>query len=459
MRGLVVLGFLCLGAQAWGEGEPLTLDHAFRAALRNHEGFRISEEALRRVRLLENKAWALLLPTLRVEGNFSIFDRENAFQIGTQRIVFREKNNYGGLGTFAMSLFDARSIPALQQARISIKSAEETTVFTQADLLFEVSRTFFGALAAQRLVEINGHALTINQEHLRDAKARLAAGEFIKLAVTRAEIEVVRAQRELIRAENALSSSLVALSFLTGLKNVSRLARPTLPTLPGVTAEALSNQALRSRRDLQAAVHEIQSAQKGIDVSWGNFVPTLSVVANSRAAPRVGFEQFVLNSQTIFTLGWTLFDGGTRYAELKEKRSLLRDAILKHSQLARSIERDVKLSFLELKTAEAALFASKKELELARENHAMVMARFRAGLATTIEAVDAANALAQAESSVLREELNRDTMRINLLRSVGADPIATLTTSVSRSTALPLFMAPVNAPVVGTAMIPGGGGQ
>jgi outer membrane protein len=459
MRGLVVLGLLCVGAPAWAEGEPLTLDQAFRAALKNHEGFRISEETLRRVRLLEDKAWALLLPTLRVEGNFTIYDRENAFQLGSQRIVFREKNMYGGLGTFGMSLFDARSIPALQQARISIKSAEETTAFTQADLLFEVSRTFFGALAAQRLVEINRHSLAINQEHLRDARARLAAGEFIKLAVTRAEIEVVRSQREVTRAENALSSSLVALSFLTGLKKVSRLARPTPPTMPAASVQGLCAQALRSRRDLQAAVHEIQSAQKGIDVAWGSFVPSLSVVASSRATPKVGFEQFAVNSQTIFTLGWTLFDGGTRYAELKEKRSLLREAILKHSQLSRSIEREVNQAFLELRTAEAALFASQKEMELARENHAMVMARFRAGLATTIEAVDAANALAQAEASVLREELNRDMMRINLLRAVGADPIASLTTSVSRSAARPLFGAPLGTAGVQAAMMPGGGGQ
>jgi len=462
MRGTLALALLLplsFAAPARADESPLTLEEAFRLALRNHETFRISEEALFRVRLLRERAWALLLPTLRVEGTFTIFDQPDIFlDIGTgRRVTFLSKNAFGGLGTFAMTLFDARSLPALRQTAIAAKVAEENTVFTQADLLYEVARAYFGVLASQRLVEINRHTVQVNEEHLRDAQARLKAGELIKLAVTRAEIEVVRARRELDRAENALKAGQALLAYLVGKRAVGRLTRPELPRMPARSLAELKAEALRARRDLSALQRDIDNARKGLEVAWGAFYPSLNVLASSRATHVTGFAGRVITSQTLFTLGWTLYDGGIRYAELKEKHSLLRESILKHSQLSRSIEREVTQATLDLKTAESALFASKKELELARENHAMVMARFRAGLATTIEAVDAATALATAEASVLREELNRDTMRINLLRSIGADPIGSLTTTASRSSIVPLFRDP-NVRAAGAApAVPGGG--
>jgi outer membrane protein TolC len=428
MRRLFAVACLLFAAPASAQENVLGLEDAFRLALGNHETFRITEESLRRVRLLQDRAWALLLPTLRVEGTFAIYDQEIAFDAGGGRkIVIQNKNAFGGLGTFAMTLFDARSLPGLRQTKVQAQSAEETTAFTKADLLYEVARAYFGVLAAQRLVEINKHAVALNEEHLRDARARLSAGELIKLAVTRAEIEVVKAKRELARAENALSAGYALLGYLIGVQGPHRLTRPKKAHLPDEHLQGLLVRAQRDRRDLIAARFDIESAKEGLDTAYGAYYPSLNLLASSRASQNTGFQGKLINSTTVLTLGWTLFDGGLRYADLKEKHSLYREAILKRSLLSRGIEREVRTAILDLRTAEAALFASQKELELARENHAMVMARFRAGLATTIEAVDAANALATAETSVLREELNRDTMQVNLLRAVGADPLAALT--------------------------------
>jgi outer membrane protein TolC len=463
MRGTFALALLLplsVATPARADESPLTLEEAFRLALRNHETFRISEEALFRVRLLREKAWALLLPTLRIQGTFTIYDQPDlAFDLGGgRRVTFLSKNAFNGDGFFTMTLFDARSLPALHQTKIQARAAEQTTAFTQADLLYEVARAYFGVLAAQRLVEINRHTVQVNEEHLRDAQARLKAGELIKLAVTRAEIEVVKAKRELDRAENALKAGQALLAFLIGTRAVGRLTRPVPPATLRQGIPKLQAEALRARRDLAAAKHEIESARKGVDTAWGAFYPTLNVAATGHATHVTGFAGRILTAQTLFTLGWTIYDGGTRYAELKEKHSLLRESILKHSQLSRSIEREVTEAYLNLKTAESALFASKRELDLARENHAMVMARFRAGLATTIEAVDAATALATAEASVLREELNRDTMRVNLFRSIGADPIGSLTTTGSPSSIVPLFRDP-NVRAAGAAPAASGGGR
>jgi outer membrane protein TolC len=426
LGGALWLTVLWPAPRAHASEKLLTLSEAFRLALRNNESFGITEEGVRRVRLAYDKALALLLPTLRVEGTYTFYDTELAFDFGNRRVVLQQKSQFGGLGTFTMSLFDARALPGLRQTKIQAKASEESTAFTQADLLFEVSRTFVSVLAAQRLVEVNRNAVIVAEEHLRDARAQAKAGTALRLAVTRAEIEVVKAQREHTRAQNGLEAAWVALRYLVGAPVRGALARPVPPSLGSRAVAELVVEAQRSRRDLRAAAREIESARKGLDVAYGSFYPSLGLLASSRATPATGLANRVLNSQTVFTLGWTIFDGGVRYAELKEKHSLLREATLKHQQLTRQIEREVRTARLELDTAEAALVTSRRELDLARENHGMVMARFRAGLATTIEAVDASTQLATAEVSVLREELNVDTMRINLLRATGVDPLAAL---------------------------------
>lgn len=438
---------LCSGP-ASAEERELTLGDAYRLALRNNETFRITDEVVTRARLAYDKALALLLPTLRIEGNYTFFDTEIALDFGARKVILQQKNTLGGLGTFTMSLFDARALPGLRQTKKSARVVEENAAFTQQDLLYEVARAYLGVLASQRLVEVNRHTLKVAEEHLRDAAAQAKAGTTLRLAVTRAEIEVVKARREMTRAENSQEAAWVALSYLLGQPVRGRLVRPAAPTMPSSSVQGLVAEAQRSRRDLRAARSEIASAQQGISVAQGAYYPSLGLVASSRATQNTGFADRILNSQTLFTLGWTIFDGGTRYAELKEKHSFLREATLKHAQLTRNIEREVRAAILELRTAEASLLTSRRELELARENHGMVMARFRAGLATTIEAVDAATQLANAEVGVLREELAVDTVRVNLLRAVGAEPIAALAGDVGVVRPVPLAAPRVPEPAL-----------
>ena len=432
---------------AQAQERELSLGDAYRLALQNNETFRIGDEVVKRARLAYDKALALLLPTLRVEGNYTFFDTEIALDFGARKVVLQQKNTFGGLGTFTMSLFDARALPGLRQTKIAAKVAEESTAFTQQDLLFEVTRAYLGVLASQRLVEVNRHSLSVAEEHLREAAALAKAGTTLRLAVTRAEIEVVKARREVTRAENAYEAAWVALGYLMGQPIRGRLLRPAKPRMPSASVQGLVAEAQRARRDLRAAREEIVNAQQGISVARGAYYPSLGLVASSRATQNTGFADRILSSQTLLTLGWTIFDGGTRYAELKEKHSLLREATLKHAQLARNIEREVRSAILDLRTAETSLETSRRELELARENHSMVMARFRAGLATTIEAVDAATQMATAEVGVLREELAVDTVRVNVLRAVGAEPIAALAGESGLTRPVPLAVPHVPEPL------------
>jgi outer membrane protein TolC len=139
------------------------------------------------------------------------------------------------------------------------------------------------------------------------------------------------------------------------------MVRPLVPR-PDAEADLLETEALASRRDLKAAFHEIGLARRALETTRATLYPNLAVKAISRADQNTAFTGRVVNSQTVFTLGWSLFDGGLRYTELKEKHSQLREAKLRHDLLARNIRREVRLARLDLEAAEASLGASREEL-------------------------------------------------------------------------------------------------
>ncbi|MBI3070648.1 MAG: TolC family protein [Deltaproteobacteria bacterium] len=403
----------------------LTLRDAVREGLKRNEDIATARERVIRAKIATRKAIAALVPTLTAGGTFTHYNKEIAFTSGGAPIVIQKQDQFGATGTFAMPLFDARTIPYIQKSLRVEEGAAEVASFTGAELAIAIARAYFAVLAAEERLRVAEQAVLTAKEYVTGIEHQVKAGHTIPLALRRVKIDLVRAERDRELADLAVKSAVEALSFLSGVTGPFRVETPPLPRVPAASSDALIATALARRTDVKATRLEIAAARNAIqEIRFGLF-PSLSLVGNMKLTESTGFSGDIGSWNLTVNLAWTIFDGGQRYLDVKLRQSELREAELRERRLRRDIGREVRVAQNDLKAAEAALKASRDEKALAEENDAAVRARISAGLATAVEIVDANAALFNAGVAVVREELNRDLARVNLLRAIGADLVET----------------------------------
>jgi outer membrane protein TolC len=236
-------------------------------------------------------------------------------------------------------------------------------------------------------------------------------------------MELVSAEGDLVNAKNARDNTQDYLAFLLNMEPPLVLEPPPMPAVPEGTDEALTEKALAQRPDLIAQEHNVKAAKKAAVGSWVGFFPTFGLTGTYNATQNTGFsgDPFSWNLQLF--MQWVLWDGGLTAATVSEKKSKLSEAQLEEEKLAHSVKLEVKQARRDLDNASANLATAQKQLELAGLSREMVMSRYNAGLATSLELTEADDDLRQAEVQVVFEDLSYQLCILEVLRVIGLDPM------------------------------------
>jgi outer membrane protein len=107
-------------------------------------------------------------------------------------------------------------------------------------------------------------------------------------------------------------------------------------------------------------------------------------------------------------LNWTLFDGGTRRAEVREARVALQQARTRREEVAQQIQLEVQQALDQLYTSEASLRTAEARAEAARAAFRIAGRKRDEGVISQVEFLDTRNSLTAAE-------LNLNAVRFELL--------------------------------------------
>lgn len=422
---LLLLGVAPLVLPGVAGAERITFQRALALARQGNESFELAAETLRRARLARRKAWAALLPSISARGTFTHSDREIVREFGGESVVFQKQDAFAGRLSASMTLVKGSAWTDLREAYRLAEAAQQTHRWTETTLEFEVARAYLTVLTGETLVGAARRTLESAEELLAAARARRQAGEALEVDEVRARLELEQARGGLIEAENVRKTALDALATLLGREDgpgqgeaALQVERPGSGLFGDPPADADPAQ----RPDLRASALREAAARHAVTGSWLEYLPTLGVAWTYNITENTGFSGDPDTWDLVFTLDWLLFDGGLRYAQRRESSSLLRDARLRRRQLGRQVKQAVRQARRDLSTARATLATARSRLTLARKSRVLTLARYRAGLATSLEVVQVDDELRQAELAVVSGELSRDLSQLELYRALGLDP-------------------------------------
>ena len=416
---------------ATSEPLKLTIIGAVLHALDHNLGVLNAEDAIGRARGARWTALSELLPNVRgqVEErrqklNLAAF----GFGSGTDSPFPNVPDVVGPFNVFDARLFvtqpvfnlealnDARSeTHALQAARLSRQNAR--------DLIINVAGTvFLQALAASARAEAARAQLETADALYNQAVNLREAGIIAGVDVLRAQVQQSAQQQRATAAGNDFEKQKLSLARLIGLPLGQAFTLDSnVPELPAPTTsfDDAVNQAYATRSDLLAALARVRAAESSRAAIAGANLPTVNVDADIGGIGLTASE-----AKTTYSVAGTvkvpIFNGGKTHGRLLQADAELKQRRDEAEDLKASIYYEVRTAFLDLEATAQQLRVATTGRDLAGRQLTQARDRFTAGVASSVEVIQAQEAVALASEQFIAAQYGYFLAKGALVRGVGS---------------------------------------
>ena len=336
-------------------------------------------------------------------------------------LVVQPANVLAASVSLNVPLFNGRAFPLLFNAVDAVELSRRAQAQVQVALRYSATRAFFGAVTAKKMVGIAERQVESAARHREATRVRVEAATQPPLALKRAELDHLRARQQLTAARAAFDSAIAALGLVLGRQEAFDVSDPgALPEPPAGEVEALMERALAARADVAAQRLSLQVAGRGELDAWMMFLPSVNLNASARGTSFTsGFVDEPVTGTLSINAQLPLYDGGVRYAALKESASRLREARIALVQLEDRVRAQVRGNLRELRDRAESLALARETADVARVAHEQAQAMFEAGVGTARDVTDTALAQFLADNELARAELDLQLARAGLRNVLG----------------------------------------
>jgi outer membrane protein TolC len=351
------------------------------------------------------------VPTITALAGYTRTNHVDEFgvpQAGTGlRIIYPDiPDNYRTRLELQWPVYTAGRSDALERAAQAeaLASGADLEV-VRLDLRLEVARAYWALVTARDTVRVLEAALATADRSLADVRNLVDAGLLPPSDVSRSEAQRARQELLLIEARGRVESVTVDLDRLLGLPDGTPIETTEgleTPAPPAREADTLIGEALKQRPELNALAGRTQAVEERITAIAAARKPLVAVGSgvdwanpNTRIFPRQ--DKWQESWDASVNVSWLLFDSGRNAAERTEARFQITALNERRAETETQIRADVQKQLIELRSAQAALAPARLGVTAAQETQRVVGDRFDAGVATTIDVLDAQLAVLQAE--------------------------------------------------------------
>ena len=382
---------------------------------------------LRRAGALVEQARAASLPQLLIAGEYARFGpnalASASFDItGATGATLVALDNWLLGAQLNLPLFAPTAWAQWAHAANDQTAARWTAKEAGRQLALGAAHAYLAVIAQKRIVDSNRRATATDRAHYEYTRARRTGGLGTPLDEMRARQQYESDLSSLQAALLGLERAQEALGVMLGEHHpVDTLGEPTLE-VPSELSPGEAEAAEWLRPDLQQA-QSLQRAARQVDRDdWLDFLPTLAASFQPTLQTPPLAPGLPLTWELFLTLNWTVYDGGLRYGQHRERSERLLEADLTLQRQSIQADSEVRTGFKAVRRSQQALAAARLAAEAAHQAFQVADQQYQAGATTNIDVVDAERRAHDADAVVAIAEDNERQARLDLLGALGRFP-------------------------------------
>jgi len=399
----------------WWElfGDPV-LNDLIRIALRENFDVRLALERVAEVRARLGFVKADLYPRVDAAASAGVVHasrRSSRLATLIQDPEYQTYELFGAL-SWELDLF-GRIRRATEAEEAQLAAAEENRRGVVVSIIAEVSQAYLDVRDLDARVGIARGTVASRKGYVEMAKARFEGGKTSELDFRQAEAELGRTESVLSQLERQLAEREHDLTFLLGRSpGAVPRGRPLAEIpLPPAIPPGLPSDLLQRRPDIRAAEQQLVSANARIGEARALMYPRITLTAQAGTSS-IFLADFLKGPsgfwEVIGGLTAPIWDWGKNKSRVEETEARMRQAVILYEQSIRQALRDVEDALVAYRKAVEQLDSTGRRVTAQRSALSLSESRYRGGVSTYLEVLDAQRELLDAElqqAIVLRERI------------------------------------------------------
>ncbi|MEW6327310.1 MAG: TolC family protein [Thermodesulfobacteriota bacterium] len=399
------------------EGDVLTLTQCVEISLKNQPTLRAARSSVEASQARVTQSKADYLPQINLQ---SAYDRIHTEYSGRFMSAGRTTSNYSAGVNLTQLFYDfGRTGGKIEASRQNLMMTEYEALDTIRMVILNVEQAYYNLLKAQRLLSVAEETIRQREEHLKQAQAFYRVGTRAKIEVTKAEVDLANGRLDKIKAENAVKVARVSLNNALGIRtSMAYSIEDNLEYIPFREGlPDLVNEALKGRPDVLALDAQYNSQKAVLESALGEYYPSLS----GNASYNLEGDEYPKDKNWNLgaTITFPLFSGFATKGKVAESRAQLKKIQAEKETLDQNVCLEIEQAFWATKEAEELIQTTEKNVIQAQENLSLAEGRYKAGLASAIEFMDAQVLYTKANVDHIQALYGHKVAVATLLRAVG----------------------------------------
>lgn len=303
------------------------------------------------------------------------------------------------------------------QLDASIDSARYTREGTGASYEEALQQAKYDAISGyytlimnRNLVDVAQQAVKDYQGHVTNVQAQYNVGLVASSDVLAAKTNLADSETNLVKAQNVANLAEASLNQVIAypVQTAINTAEHDLQYKPyNVTLEQAKAYALLHRSALVKSALDVKSAEEAVKSAKSGYLPTVAVKAGRGYADLDGYFGTSTKSWSVgATASWSLWDGGTTQNKVKVATDTLEKAKEANLAAVDNVLLAVQKAYLNLRSAEQTIQSTQTAVAQGQESFRIATLRYRAGVGTNLDVLDAETKLTDARNNYVQALYN-----------------------------------------------------
>ncbi|MHC6225550.1 efflux transporter outer membrane subunit [Pseudomonas sp. X10] len=419
--------------QTKGEASKITWERFFQneglkaliqQALANNRDYRVAALNIERAQALYRIQRSDLLPSINASG--SGVGQRIPHDLSTTGQTETTHSYSAGLGFTSYELdFFGRVRSLNQQALETYFSTIEAKRSAKIALIAQVAAAYYQLQADQQLLAIAQRTLASQQESYALVKSSYDYEVATELDLTQAESTVRTAESAKARYQRLVEQDKNALVLLVGKPlpdtAFTAIELDTLQVQEDLPA-GMPSELLVSRPDILSAEHQLKAANANVGAARAAFFPSITLTASAGSASAQLGDLFAGGQGAwsfIPSINIPIFNYGRNKANLDVAKIQTSIEVANYQKAIQTAFREVSDGLVAKSYLDAQVIAEHQRVQANSKSYALADSRYREGVDTFLNTLDAQRSLFSAEQDLVTVKLAKVNNLISLYKALG----------------------------------------
>ena len=432
-KSLVVLALFVTGlSSVLAQQKLLTIEESVALGLENSRVLHASQMRSEYAGAKSSEMSAMLYPSLKLQATYQRLSEIPEFKIplpGFTTTIFPYiPNTYATRATIQQPLFTGWKLQgAADNASFQADAARNDVARDKSELVYTIKAAYWNLYRTKEVKRLADENVRQVASHLEDAQNLMKQGLATINDVLKVKVQL--SNSKILQSDAANNERLATMSFSSTIGialeteiGIASQLTPTTREYPKL--EGLLSGALRQRPEILATELRVKAAGAAVTTAAGGWFPQVFLNGNyyyARPNQRIipAKDEFKDTWDFGVSLQFDLWNNLTTLHQTNQAKAQLeqtKDALV---TLKDGIALEVTQSFLNLRQAKERIGLAELSVEQANENYRMAAEKYKSGLTTSSELLDAEVALLQSKLQLTQSLVEHELAEARLEKAAG----------------------------------------